>query len=188
MTHTTLATGALALALAAPTALADTHMSGPAYQAAHDFAGQFQEGMRTAFEGGDYTSLTSWMAENVSDEANLHFSGEVVLSDGPTTEYNLAVSGDELAQLAQSTMGMGGMPGELIEEYELNVQVNAAWDVPGDVSGAEIAFYESGTFGEREGVALPTGPFSSSTVCTMHLGGEDQSQIVSASCTTTSLL
>ena len=188
MPHTTLLAGAAALALAAPAAFAETHMSGPAYQAAQDFAGQIQNQAQTAFEGGDYASLASWMAENVSDEANLHFSGEVVLSDGPTTEYNLAVSGDELAQLAESAMGMGGMPGDLVEEYELNVQVNAAWDVPGDVSGAEIAFYESGTFGEREGIALPTGPFSSSTVCTMHLGGEDQSQIVSASCTTTSLL
>lgn len=59
MTHTTLATGALALALAAPAALADTHMSGPAYEAAQDFAGQLQDGVQTAFEGGDYTSLAS---------------------------------------------------------------------------------------------------------------------------------
>ena len=188
-THATrIATGILALGLAAPAALADNHMSGPDYQAAQDFAQAFRDAMRTAFDEGNHQSLVAAMAERATDESTFHFSGEVVLSDGPTTEYNLAVSGDELTQLAQGAMGMGGMPSDLVEEYELEVVVNAAWNVPSDASGAEIAFYESGTFGEREGVALPTGPFSSSTVCTMHLGGGDQSQILTASCTTTSLL
>jgi hypothetical protein len=193
MTHASLAprlaAGTLALALCAPAATAETHMSGSAYQAAQDLVSRLQEERQTAFEGGEYVSLASWMADNAMDRSDFHFSGEMVLSDGPATTYALSVSGDELAQLAASAMmGAQGVPGDLIEEYELNVVVNAAWDVPGDVSGAEIAFYESGTFGTREGIALPEGPFSSSTVCTMHLGGADQGEIMTASCTTTSLL
>lgn len=193
MIRTPITLGVLALGLASPVALAASHQSGPAFQAAQDFANAIQEEVGSAIERGEYKSAVSAMADRITDESTFHFSGELVLSDGPTSNYTLAVSGDELIQLARSPMGMRGMGGDLIEEYELNVVVNAAWDVPGDVSGAEIAFYESGTFGEREGdggegAALPTGPFSSSTVCTMHLGGKDSGQILTASCTTTSLL
>ena len=183
-----LSTGALALTLAVPAALADNHTSGPDYETAQALADRARKEVRSAFEEGSYTSLASWMADNSVDAADFHFSGEAVLSDGPATTYELSVSGDELAQLAESVTGMQGVPGDLVEEYELDVVVNAAWKVPGEVSGAEIAFYESGRFGERDGMVLPTGPFSSSTVCAMHLDGAEPSRIRVASCKTTSLL
>lgn len=180
---------AAVLAVAAAPALAEQHQSGPEYQAMQDFFGPAAEDAAAAVEAGDWEGIAGWMSDKIDDDAPIYFHGYALLSTGPSASFEASMKGADLAAMANMAGGpQAQMSGE-IEDYGLEVQVKAAWELPddpvsGDAFAGEVAFYESGSLPEigasEEGARSP---FSSATVCAIRLtGAEGERSIAVASC------
>jgi hypothetical protein len=172
----------LALALGAVPAAAEQHMSGEDYQTLQDFVAPIQEQAAQAVEAGDWDGIAGWMAEHTMPEAPFYFDGDLVLSSGPVIGFQMTLSGADLTDYARAAGGMHMSGMDAIEDYELTVDVKAAWQVPGEAVAGEVAFYESGRIEVPEGSAMPSGPFSSATVCAIRLSGGEIRTIELANC------
>ena len=178
-----LVTTAAAILLAAP-ALAEQHTSGPDYQAMVDFFSPAAEQAAQAVEAGEWQGVAGWMADKVQDDAPIYFAGYVVLSAGPSMNFDGSLTGEDLAAMAAMAGGpqMAMMQG--LEDYDLEVDVKAAWQLPGDAVAGEVAFYESGSLPNLGSDDAARGPFSSATVCAVRLAGAEAGEpiIAIASC------
>lgn len=179
---------ALLAAVAAP-ALAEQHQSGPDYQAIQDFFAPASEDAAQAVESGEWRGVAGWMGERAQDDAPIYFKGYALLSTGPSASFEASMKGADLTAMADMAGGPQAQMADEIEDYDLEVDVKAAWQLPddpvrGEAFAGEVAFYESGSLpnigaggeGERS-------PFSSATVCAVRLtGGEGDRSIALASC------
>ncbi len=94
------------------------------------------------------------------------------------------MKGEDLAAMAAMAGGPQMSMMEGLEDYDLEVDVKAAWQLPGDAVAGEVAFYESGSLPNLSSGAEERGPFSSATVCAVRLSdsGTDNPMISIASC------
>lgn len=176
------------LALAAAPALAEQHQSGPEYQAMQDFFGPAAEDAAAAVEAGDWQGIAGWMSDKIDDDAPIYFHGYALLSGGPSASFEASMTGADLASMARMAGGPQAQMADQIEDYDLEVQVKAAWELPddpvsGDAFAGEVAFYESGTMPNMGAGDGERSPFSSATVCALRLTGQEgERSIAIASC------
>jgi hypothetical protein len=175
------------LALPAGTALADNHLSGPSYQAVTEFFAPLGEEAEEMAASGGMHVLTRWMSDRTQDEAPFFFTGDVVLSDGPTARFEMTLTGADLEDFGQMAQGgQMGMMDNVLSDYSLDVVTNAAWGLPDGGIAGEVAFYETGSLEFPEGAApIEPGPFSSATVCSIRLTPGPERMIQMANCDVT---
>lgn len=174
------------LALAAP-AFSEAHQSGADFQAMQDFFGPLSETAPEAVSAGDWEGIAGWMSDKVQDDAPIYFHGHVQLSAGPSASFEGSLMGEDLAAMAQMAGGPQGAMMEGLEDYDLEVQVKAAWELPDETDGetfaGEVAFYESGSLPNLPSGNEARSPFSSATVCAVRLTGmQGDYEIAAASC------
>ncbi|PRY95537.1 hypothetical protein BCF33_1158 [Hasllibacter halocynthiae] len=182
-------TSAAAIAMLAVPALAQDQSGGDAQQIANDFFNPIADEATSAVQSGNWKGIAGWMSENTADEAPFYFAGTALSSEGPAAAFTMAIDASELEEFAMQAGGMQGMTGDMIDDYDLEVMVRGAWQVPDNRIGAEVAFYESGTLNPPEGMDMPSGPFTSATICTVRLSDvDDDAEIEMATCMVTAMM
>lgn len=192
-------TGILAAAaLAAPSAQAQAQDAGGGLTAeqAREFVSALGEQAREAVEADEWEGVSGWIADHVEDEARIHVEGAYQMSSGPAGSYEMTLSGAHLKRFAR--MALLGPQGEAMTEalsdYRLEVEVDSAWQIPGDKVSIAVNFYETGRLdfsammsegagqagGGGQDAAEPEigGVFSAATTCAMRLGGSGEDIVI----------
>lgn len=170
----------LGAGLVAAPAIAQDALTGDDARA---FLEDVQPQAQQAVDAGEWQGIQSWMAENVADDAQLQFTGEIIATEGPSLTFSGSMEGSDLAAFAGRGMGgpqNGGM--DVVTDYYLEVEVMATWELPNGQVAAAVAFYEHGAVAEGAGMPV-SGAFSSATDCALRMEGAGEDlRIVLANC------
>lgn len=164
------------------------------------FFGDLPTRAETAVAEGDWQGIRGWMQDHVADEATIALTGTFVGTDGASMTYQAAMRGRDLKRvsaLSMSAMGPQAMANGAISNYEADVEVVAATELPNGLVSANVTFNEYGRLdlsalaGAADGQAavpaeaLEPVVFTSEADCTFRLERrEGEIVIVLAACET----
>lgn len=151
----------------------------------------------TAVQNNNWSGIQSWLSENVADTATIAVKGSLIVTGGPAGTYSFVMDGAELKKFGRMSMGHMQMgDSDMLEDYSLDVQVQAANDLPGDQASALVVFSESGRLappahgGASEGM-MDELFFESISTCVFRLapsGDESRPDIVGAACDSNTMM